>query len=188
MCGRFVTASDPDGLVRFLVVDERRDEQLAPSYNVAPTDAVRAVAEHAGRRHLVTFRWGLVPHWADGPREAARLINARSETAADKPAFRDAFRRKRCLVPADGFYEWDRGPDGSKVPYFIHPTDAPVFAFAGLWDVWRDPSEPHAPPLRTCTILTMPAHDRLAALHDRMPVVLPPAAWDPWLDRDLTDP
>lgn len=187
MCGRFVAASDPDGLVRFLVVDERRDEDHPPSYNVAPTDPVRAVVEHDDCRYLVTFRWGLVPRWADDRRIASKLINARRERVADKPAFRDAARWRRCIIPADGFYEWQVGDDGARTPHFIHPTDAPVFAFAGLWDTWRDRDDPQAPLLRTCTILTMPADARLAALHSRMPVVLPPSSWDAWLDRGATD-
>jgi putative SOS response-associated peptidase YedK len=187
MCGRFVAASDPDDLVRFFVVDERRDLDTPPSFNVAPTDPVRAVVEYDERRYLVTFRWGLVPHWAENTRGASRMINARSETAADKPAFRDALRRRRCLIPADGFYEWARREDGSSDPHFVHPTDRPVFAFAGLWDTWR-PAEPAGLPLRTCTILTLPADEGLAALHPRMPAVLPAASWDAWLDRDTQDP
>lgn len=187
MCGRFVAATDPDGLARFFVVDERHDGDVAASYNVAPTDTVRAIAEHGGRRHLVALRWGLVPHWSDGSRSGPPLINARRETAAERPAFRDALRRRRCLVPADGFYEWLRHDDGGRTPYFVHPTDRPAFAFAGLWDVWRDPQSPDAPPLRSCTILTTAAEASLEQLHGRMPVVLPAASWDAWLDRDTTD-
>jgi putative SOS response-associated peptidase YedK len=187
LCGRFVSASDPDGLVRFFVVDERRDEDTPPSYNVAPTDPVPAVVEHDDRRYLVTFRWGLVPHWAGDRSGASRMINARSETAADKPAYRDALLRRRCLIPAGGFYEWQRGDGDTPLPYFIHPADQSVFAFAGLWETWRDPQAPDAAPLRTCTILTMPADARLAHLHDRMPVMLPSATWDRWLDRRMRD-
>jgi putative SOS response-associated peptidase YedK len=164
-----LSASDPDGLVRFFVVDERRDEDRPPSYNVAPTDPVPAVVEHDDRRYLVTFRWGLVPHWAGDRSGASRMINARSETAADKPAYRDALLRRRCLIPAGGFYEWQRGDGDTPLPYFIHPADQSVFAFAGLWETWRDPQAPDAAPLRTCTILTMPADARLAHLPARMP-------------------
>jgi putative SOS response-associated peptidase YedK len=188
MCGRFVAASDPDGLVRFFVVDERKDGDLPPSWNVAPTETVRAVVEHDHRRYLVGFTWGLVPRWAGDRRGGAKMINARSETAADKPAYREAFRRRRCLVPADGFYEWQELASGAKAPHFVHPTEDPVFAFAGLWEAWRDPADPDAPPLRTCTILTRPADPRLADLHARMPLALPRAAWDTWLDRGLSDP
>ena len=188
MCGRFVAAADPDDLVRFFVVDERKDDDLPPSYNVAPTQPVRAVVEHDDRRFLTTFRWGLVPRWAEDERIGSKLINARSESAADKPAFRGAFRRRRCIIPADGFYEWQRREDGSKRPHYVHPPDAPVFAFAGLWETWRDPHDPDAEPVRTCTILTRDADPRIAEVHPRMPVVLPPDLWDAWLVRDATDP
>ena len=123
MCGRFVALSDPDGLVRFFVVDERRTDDLPPNYNVAPTDPVHAVAPHDNKRYLVTFRWGLVPHWSDSPATAAKMINARAETAASKPAYREALRRRRCLIPAAGFYEWQVAPDGTKIPHFIHRPD-----------------------------------------------------------------
>lgn len=186
MCGRFVAATDPDGVARFMVVDERQAPDLGPNYNVAPTQQVYAVAEHEGARHLVTFRWGLVPSWAKDTKIASKLINARSETAAEKPAFRTSMRKRRCLVPIDGFYEWQR-VDGSKVPHFIHRADGAPFALAGLWSVWRDPDDEDAEPLRTCTILTTEANTMMRRLHDRMPVILEPSAWDVWLDRDVED-
>lgn len=183
MCGRFVSVIDPDGLARFFVVDDRQAHDLPPSWNVAPTDEVYAVVEHERRRHLVTFRWGLIPHWADDPRVAARHINARAETLTTKPAFRDAFRRRRCLIPADGFYEWTPAPDGGPpTPHFIHRADRTPLAFAGLWAVWH--ASPDAEPVRTCTIVTTAANRDVAPLHDRMPVVLPADAWPLWLDRD----
>jgi putative SOS response-associated peptidase YedK len=185
MCGRFVAATDEDGVTRFFLVDARLGEPVAPSWNVAPTHPVRAVVEDDDRRLLVTLRWGLVPRWADDPRIAGRLINARAETVLDKPAFRDAVIRRRCIIPADGFYEWQRGEGGAKVPHFVH-GDAPL-AFAGLWETWRDPSRPEAPWLRTCTIITRPAQDSLRFLHDRMPVVLQPGAWDAWLAPEVRD-
>ena len=182
MCGRFVALNDPDGLVRFLVIDERQAGDLPANYNVAPTQDVYAAAQHDGRRFLVTFRWGLVPSWADDPRVGARMINARVETAREKPAFRDAFARRRCLIPADGFYEWRR--DGErKQPHFIHRPDGQPFTFAGLWASWRDPAGAR---LRTCTILTRAASEDIRDLHDRMPVVLPADAWDEWLDAETT--
>jgi putative SOS response-associated peptidase YedK len=186
MCGRFVAASDAEGLMRFFMVDERRGEEVPPSWNVAPTDPVLAVAVHEDRRMLVTFRWGLVPFWAKDRKSASRHINARAETVAEKPAFAESFRRRRCLIPADGFYEWQRHPDGSRTPYFIHRTDGAPMAFAGLWASWRDPDRDGAR-LLTCTIITTQAGDGIADLHPRTPVVLPQAAWDDWLDRD-TDP
>lgn len=186
MCGRFVAATDPDGLARFLVVDERKAPDLAPNYNAAPTQEIHAVAEHDGRRHLVAFRWGLVPSWAKDAKVGSRLINARSETVGTKPAFRSSVRKRRCLIPADGFYEWQR-LDGAKVPHFIHRADGAPLVFAGLWSVWQDPEDPDAEPLRTCTILTTEANSMMRRLHDRMPAVLEPAGWDRWLDRDIQD-
>ena len=180
MCGRFVALSDPDGLVRFLVVDERRtDADLAPNYNVAPTQEVYAAAHHDERRFLVTFRWGLVPSWADDPKIGARMINARAETLEAKPAFRESFERRRCLIPADGFYEWLR-TDQTKVPHFIHATDGAPLAFAGLWSSWRDRATGER--LRTCTIVTKAAVPELQPLHDRMPAALRADTWDAWLD------
>ena len=187
MCGRFVAATDAEGFARLLVVDERQTDDLGPSYNVAPSQQVYAAAEHDGRRHLVALRWGLVPGWAKDPKIGNRLINARSETAAEKPSFSDAFRKRRCLIPADGFYEWQQREDGRKVPYLIHRADEAPMVFAGLWSVWRDREAPDAEPLRTCTILTTGANAFMAGMHDRMPVILEPDAWDPWLDRDLAD-
>jgi putative SOS response-associated peptidase YedK len=187
MCGRFVAATDPDGLARFFMVDERVDGDIPPSYNVAPTQPVRAVVEHEDQRWLAAFRWGLVPHWADDPNIGNRMINARGESAPDKPAFRDAVRRRRCLIPADGFYEWQR-TDGTKIPHFVCRADGEPMAFAGLWAVWRDPNSPEdAEPLRTCTILTTDAGPDVAELHTRQPVVLERDGWEAWLDRDLRD-
>lgn len=188
MCGRFVAVTDPDGLARFMVVDERKAPDLEPNYNVAPTQQVHAVAEHDDRRHLVAFRWGLVPSWAKDPRIGNRLINARSESVATKNAFRSPLRKRRCLIPVDGFYEWQRNEGGGKVPHLIYRADGAPLAFAGLWSVWQDPEEPDAEPLRTCTILTTGANDMMRRLHDRMPVILEPDAWDRWLDRDTQDP
>jgi putative SOS response-associated peptidase YedK len=186
MCGRFVAATDPEGISRFMVVDERKAPELAPNYNVAPTQQVHAVAEHGGKRHLVAFRWGLVPSWAKDAKIGNKLINARSETVASKPAFRTSVRKRRCLIPADGFYEWQR-TDGGKVPHFIHRADGAPFALAGLWSMWRDPADPDAEPLRTCTVLTTEANTMMRKLHDRMPVILEPDDWDRWLDRDVDD-
>lgn len=186
MCGRFVAMTDPDGLARFLVVDDRIAEDLPPSANVAPTHEVYAAIVRGDRRTLVTLRWGLVPAWADDPRTGVQHINARAETAADKPAFRDAFARRRCLIPADGFYEWRSGPGGVKVPHYICAADGGLLAFAGIWSSWRGPD--HESPLRTCAILTTAANRRIAELHDRMPAVLPTDAWEEWLDPDHPDP
>lgn len=184
MCGRFVAASDPDQLAAWFDVDDQRTDELPASYNVAPTMPVYAVTEHADRRYLVSFRWGLVPTWADDPKGGARMINARRESVADKPAYRTALRRRRCIIPADGFYEWQTLPHG-KTPYFIHRADGRPLAFAGLWEGWKSPEGEW---LRTCTIITGAADARLTDLHPRMPIVLRPDAWDVWLDRDERRP
>jgi putative SOS response-associated peptidase YedK len=180
MCGRFVQASDPDGIMRFMVVDDRVAADLPPRYNVAPTDETYAVVDHDGRRTLVTFRWGLVPRWATDRTRAASLINARAETVADKPAFRESFASKRCLIPADGFYEWTAAADGGRQPHYIHRVDRTPLALAGLWSGWRDPADDTV--VRTCAIVTTAAGLELAALHDRMPLVLDAEVWDDWLD------
>ena len=185
MCGRFVSSSSREDLVDVFSVapEEVKTEDLGPNYNVAPTQRVYAVAEPGGRRQLGTFRWGLVPSWAKDPSVGSRMINARSEELANKPSFRSAFSRRRCLVPADGFYEW-KGPKGARQPFFVHPTDGRPFALAGLWEVWRDAE---GEVLRTCTICTTAANEALSWLHHRMPVVLAPDAWDVWLDPDNDD-
>ncbi len=157
---------------------------LSSSYNVAPTDSVYAVAEHDGERLLGAFRWGLIPWWAKDRKIGARNINARAETAAEKPAFRDSFVKRRCLIPADGFYEWQRLPKG-KLPHYIHRADDRPLALAGLWATWKDPESGDS--VRTCTILTGRPNDLVADIHDRMPVILPEDSWSAWLDRDNQD-
>jgi putative SOS response-associated peptidase YedK len=177
MCGRFTIrtlASDIARQFGLLTVDE-----LRPRYNVAPTQSVFAIREReapAGRE-LVEFRWGLVPSWADDPSIGSKMINARSETVATKPAYREAYRQRRCLIPADGFYEWD-GYGRNKQPFFIYLRNETPFAFAGLWETWSRGS------LRmdTCTIITIAANDLLRPLHERMPVIVDPADYDAWLD------
>jgi putative SOS response-associated peptidase YedK len=153
--------------------------EIPPSYNVAPTQQVATVLEDEGGRRLEMLRWGLVPSWADDPEIGARMINARSETAPEKPSFRMAFRGRRCLIPADGFYEWKR-ENGGKQPYYFRMQDGRPFAFAGLWESWQKCDGD----LRTCAILTTRASSVLQGIHDRMPVILPCDAYDAWLDPD----
>jgi putative SOS response-associated peptidase YedK len=182
MCGRFLNKLPPAEIARLF-----RTKNVAPNYparfNIAPTDPVLAVRWNAktGERSLDALRWGLIPYGARDMSMAARLINARSETVATTPAFRDAFERRRCLIPASGFYEWRK--DGKmRVPYAIVPKDAPLFAFAGLWENWRAPgAEADAPWVRSCTIVTGEANELLAPIHQRMPVILPEDAWAQWL-------
>ena len=179
-----------DDLAKIFAVEEVRTEPLPPRYNVAPTLPVYAVAVRRDHRALGTFKWGLVPSWAKDPSVGNRMINARAEGIDSKPAFRSALARRRCLIPADAFYEWQRrsGPDGrpaGKLPYAIRRLDGQPMAFAGLWEVWRDPENPEGDPLRTCVIVTTAANDLMAPIHDRMPVVLDPGDWDQWLDPSV---
>jgi putative SOS response-associated peptidase YedK len=181
MCGRYASArSVQDLAVAFGIRDDKVEADLAADWNVAPTKPIAVVLDRGAGPVLTTVRWGLVPSWADDPSIGSRLVNARIETAAEKPAFRAALAERRCLIPADGWYEWAALPDGTRQPYFLTPDDGGVLAFAGLWEVWRDAE---GRPLPTATILTGPAPDDLRTVHDRAPVVLPQAAWSRWLDR-----
>jgi putative SOS response-associated peptidase YedK len=185
MCGRFVQAHDASFYADAFQVETIRTEGFPPSFNVAPTDEVYAVAEHDGERRLGAFRWGLIPFWAKDRRIGARNINARAESVAAKPAFRESFVRRRCLIPADGFYEWQVLPKG-KLPHYIYRSDEKPLALAGLWASWRDPETEEW--VRSCTIITGPPNPMVAELHDRMPVILDEAAWHDWLDPNNQDP
>lgn len=187
MCGRYVAATPPAELAAQLGVTEVRAEDLGPRYNVAPTMPVYAVAESHGIRSLGTFRWGLVPSWAKDASIGSKLINARAESVADKPAFRNALARRRCLIPADGFYEWERQGPKRRQPFYLRARDGRPLTFAGLWEVWRDPQEPDGELVRTCTIVTTGANAEAGRVHNRMPVLLAPSTWDAWLDRDNHD-
>lgn len=193
MCGRFVATATPAQLADYLRVDDVRTEALDASWNVAPTDRVYAVAERkpepdqSAQRLLGSYQWGLVPFWAKDAKGGARMINARAETLESK--FRRTFERRRCLLPADGFYEWEKRDDGTKQPWFIHRADGAPMVFAGLWEVWKpEGAGPEDEPLRTCSIVTTDANELVAPIHDRMPAVISPQDWDLWLDRDVTDP
>lgn len=183
MCGRFTLRTPSNVLVeRFLLPI---DPQWSPRYNIAPTQPVAAVRldEQGGGREGVLLRWGLVPSWAKDPAMGSRLINARAETVAEKPSFRSAFKRRRCLVPADGYYEWQK-TGGRKQPYFIRLADDRPFAFAGLWEHWDRGGEG---PLETCTIITTVANELTADVHVRMPVILDESDYDVWLDAAIDD-
>ncbi len=188
MCGRFVSSTPPDQLAAYFGADQLGETLLEPSYNVAPTNEVYTVIEEDGRRELGTSRWGLIPFWAKDTKIGNKMINARAETIATKNAFRKPFQRQRCIIPVDRFYEWVL-LDGheKKTPMRIHRVDDAPFAFAGLWDTWRDPDN-DGEILRSCTILTGSPNDKIAEIHHRMPIMLPPAAWDTWLDREMRDP
>jgi putative SOS response-associated peptidase YedK len=184
VCGRFSQQRPASELAEIFAAEPLTDE-LGPRYNVAPTDEAYVVVQRAERRAVVAYRWGLIPHWAENAKSASRMFNARSETLSRSPAFADALRRKRCLVPVDGFYEWQR-IDGRRQPFTIGRADRAPLALAGLWSGWRDPAADRV--VRTFTIVTTGPNDQLSWLHDRMPVVVPPASWDLWLDPDLSDP
>lgn len=183
MCGRFTLTTPPEEIARLF--DLEAVPALAPRYNIAPTQGVATVqARAAGGREFRQRRWGLVPHWAKDVRIGARLINARSETLAEKPSFREAFRHRRCLVPADGFYEWAGTGRGPRQPHHIRRPDRGLFAIAGLHERWRDENGDW---LETCTLVTVAANARLAPVHHRMPAILSPEQWDSWLDPEVSD-
>ncbi|MFT4295218.1 MAG: SOS response-associated peptidase [Micropruina sp.] len=200
MCGRYASSADASWLEEVFEIDEMPDEVPPPRYNIAPTDPVLAVVERTPKdaparvvRKLVELRWGLVPSWSRDAKGGARMINARFETVAEKPAFRRALAVRRCLLPADGYYEW-YAPEGSaelpasrrppKQPFFIHPADGSRLAMAGLYEFWKSPAGEW---LSTCTIITTTAADAVGHIHDRMPMTVRPEAWDAWLDPHRTE-
>ena len=192
MCGRYTSTSTSEQVAAFFAAEEVKTEELPLRYNVAPSQLVYAIAERRRtddqpQRQLGSFRWGLVPSWAKDPSIGNRMINARAETLSSRNAYKRALVRHRCIIPADAFYEWQvRELEGKrqKAPYVIRRRDGSPLAFAGLWEVWHDAEDQ---PLRTCVIITTEANRLLAPIHDRMPVVLPPDAWDEWLDPENQD-
>ena len=216
MCGRYASARKRVELLEeFNVQRDATTESLQPDYNVAPTKPVHAVIERSGpqqpetraaepgpdqaadragdgvaERELRVVRWGLVPFWAKDPKIGSRMINARAETVAEKPAFRRAFARRRCLLPADGYYEWQVQPGAAKQPVYISPADGSPLAFAGLYELWRDPAVAKQDPdswLWTATIITTSAPDEIGVIHDRMPMIIDQERWGDWLDPALSD-
>jgi putative SOS response-associated peptidase YedK len=219
MCGRYASARKRIELLEeFSVQRDEVAEPLKPDYNVAPTKAVYTVVSRSGgaagdeqpaqsdgsvpdnavpapagpatERQLRVMRWGLVPFWAKDVKIGSRMINARAETVAEKPAFRRAFAKRRCLVPADGYYEWQSNPSGPKQPIYITRSDGRSLAFAGLYELWRDPAVPAGDDdawLWTTTIITTSAPDELGMIHDRMPMIIDPAGWADWLDPAASD-
>jgi putative SOS response-associated peptidase YedK len=203
MCGRYASSRRPQDLVEeFEIIDSRVKEPLPPDFNVAPTKEVYAVVERPPsgedvpedadpQRQLRVLRWGLIPSWAKDPAIGNRMINARMETVAEKPAFKRAFAVRRCLLPADGYYEWyptsrtTKAGKPVKQPFFIRPADGGVLAMAGLYEIWRDPTRADDDPERfrwTCTVLTTQAEDSLGHIHDRMPLMVERDRWSQWLD------
>jgi putative SOS response-associated peptidase YedK len=184
MCGRFAFYSPHEAVTRLFGVAAA--PEVEPRYNIAPTQFVAAVREAGGPRELAMLYWGLVPSWAKEKAIGARMINARAETLVEKPSFRTAFRRRRCLVLADGYYEWQRA-GAVKQPHFIAFEDGAPFGMAGLWERWRDPAT--GEPLESCCIVTTAPAPAVAHVHDRMPAIIPPDAYAEWLDpgNDATD-
>ncbi len=182
MCGRYTLISDLSELARQYEFDGDIDA-FDKRYNIAPTQEVLTVVGGETRR-AGFMRWGLIPHWAKDTKIGRRMINARAETVAEKPAFRDALRRRRCLVLADGYYDWQRS-GGTKRPMRVAMRSGQPFAFAGLWSVWKDPEGNRIP---SCTIITTSANDLLRPIHDRMPAILPRDTEDLWLDQNVDDP
>jgi putative SOS response-associated peptidase YedK len=184
MCGRFTLKQSAEELSQVFHLESIPD--LAAEYNIAPTQMVATVLENSEnkKRELKQLHWGLIPSWAKNAGMGAKLINARAETVAEKPAFRSAFKHRRCLVVADGFYEWQR-QEGKKQPFYFRLQDGQPFGFAGLWEKWRSPANEE---IISCTILTTAANELLQPIHERMPVILEPKDYDLWLDSQVEAP
>lgn len=189
MCGRYTnTVTDPALVAEtFQLATPPDASTLQARYNIAPTQLVMTIGRNPADQNAIAWmKWGLIPRWAKDSTMASRLINARAETLAEKPSFRESFKLRRCLVVADGFYEWRKNEDGSKTPMYIRLANGGLFGLAGLWDRWVDPTTKD--PVLTCTIITGEPNDLIKTMHHRMAVILPPAYFDVWLNRDIQDP
>jgi len=187
MCGRFARYSLSCELERFFNAQPPSFE-IHPNYNVAPTQEIPVIIQHEDGRHLKKRHWGLVPFWAKDTSIGTRMINARAETVASKSAFRTAIKQRRCLIPANGFYEWF-GRSGNKQPYYFHLASGELIAFAGLWEVWENKNAPSdAEPYKSCTIITTEASEAVKGIHNRMPLILKPESYSEWLDPENKEP
>ncbi len=184
MCGRFTQKADKENIKKEFKIDSFQDTLLTPRYNIAPTQQIAAVRFLDGANQLSMLKWGLVPSWAKDDSIGNKLINARAETLAEKPSFREAFRHRRLIIPASGFYEWQKTGRGAKQPFYFYLKDKEVFGFAGLWEEWLDKESGEL--LETCTIITTEANALLEPVHDRMPVILKAKDYDQWLDAKET--
>lgn len=185
MCGRFTLAAPPELVAELFGLSAEDLPLFEPRYNIAPTQPVLALRlDESGHREAVELKWGLIPSWSKDDKIASRLINARSESAAEKPSFRSAMRRRRCLVAADGYYEWQT-VQKTKQPYYIQLQGGKPFAFAGLWERWRSPE---GRSVETCSLLTTEANAFASQIHDRMPVIVPPTKFERWLDVEAYSP
>jgi len=187
MCGRFALRCSLHQLVDQFLLTSPPDLSLPPRFNIAPTQTIMALRRLAGNqnRELAALHWGLIPAWAKDPAIGNRMINARSETVAEKPSFRESYKNRRCLILSDGYYEWQKR-GSRKHPFFFHRDDDQPFAFAGLWERWQDPQSGN--PTETATILTTAANEQIEPFHHRMPVILDPEKYDDWLDPEETEP
>jgi putative SOS response-associated peptidase YedK len=184
VCGRFALFASPELLAEYFALTDSELSALAPHYNLTPGQDIAAVRVHRdGKRRLVALRWGLVPFWAKDAAIGRRLVNARLDSLASKPAFREALTRRRCLIAASGFYEWGEAAPGARQPFFVRPRHDPLLALAGLWERWRSPD---GTTLESCVIVTTEASTLLAPIHDRMPLMVGRADHDRWLDPATT--
>ncbi len=186
MCGRFtLTASVEEIIERFLIDSFLEEELFSPSYNIAPSQSVLAVINDGTSNRMGFLKWGLIPPWAKDMSIANKMINARAETLAEKPSFRNAFKKKRCLIIADSFYEWKRHEDKTKTPMRIKLKSEELFAMAGLWEQWKSPE---GKAIFSCSVITTTPNDLMADIHDRMPVILKPEDENTWLNPTISDP
>lgn len=180
MCGRFTLTQTPDALAQLFGAALANDLPDLPDYNICPTARILSVVSGGGGRRIGAMRWGFLPHWYKSPTDGPLLINARGETIADKPAFRSAVRKRRCLIPVDGFYEWEKDEAGQRLPWYVTRSDGAPMIFAGVWQMWG-PEEARIP---TCAIVTTGAGPDISAIHHRQPVILAPDQWGLWLGEE----
>lgn len=186
MCGRFVQ-NIPFETLRHNFNIRATASDIIPNYNVAPTQEILTIIKHDNVNKLEKLHWGLVPFWAKDISIGSRMINARAETASSKPSFRNAFKKRRCLIPADGFYEW-KGEKGNKQPYYVFTPSGEPFAFAGFWESWTDKESDEESVYKSCTIITTAASESIREIHHRMPVILDPDFYEKWLNAEIQDP
>lgn len=185
MCGRFTSKAKPEQVEKEFKIGKLNPSIFEPRYNIAPSQIIPAVLESEGKRIINGLRWGLIPSWAKDDSIGNKLINARAETLSEKPSFRNAFRSRRCIIPASGFYEWQKKGTGAKQPFYFYLKDKEVFGFAGLFEEWLDKESGEL--IESCTIITTEANEVLEPVHDRMPVILKPTDYDQWLDEKEKD-
>jgi putative SOS response-associated peptidase YedK len=182
MCGRFALGDLSGAFLRVFSLTSY--PELMGSYNICPTNSVVGISQEGGQRRADLYKWGLVPRWAKDEKIGPRLINARGETVEQKPSFKSAFRKRRLLIAAEGFFEWKK-TGKTKTPYYFRVGDGEIFAFAGLWETYKRPDDSI---LSSCTLITTTANELVSTVHHRMPVILPPSAWDQWLNPEIDDP